>query len=132
MPFLGRQSVGSFPHTNVQFSFIPSGAGVEYVAQLVETAQRAGHFAGRRADQLSRAKIYRFLAGTGAPGGGGWDRFYPDQLATRFVDLDYRTSGRLLAEHLVGRGSSAHCALFATGGGTPGGSCFLRWRQRRP
>jgi len=112
---------GKLPHTNVQFSFIPSGAGVEYVRQLVETAQRAGHFAGAVPISCSR-EIYRFLAGTGAPV-VVLGSLYPDQWQLASVDLDYRTSGRLLAEHLVGRGHR-RIALFATGGGRPGDHAF--------
>lgn len=108
---------GDFPQTNVQFSFIPASSGVEYVRELVSVAQQAGHFAGAIPISCSR-EVYRFLADTGAPV-VVLGSLYPDQWQLSSVDLDYRTSGHLMAEHLVKHGHR-RIALFTTGGGRPG------------
>jgi DNA-binding LacI/PurR family transcriptional regulator len=109
------------PSTNVQFCFIPGSSGGEFVQELVDVAQRAGHFAGAIPISCSR-EIYRYLASTGAPV-VVLGSLYPDQWDLSSVDTDYHTAGHLLAEYLASRGHKK-IALFATGGGRPGDNAF--------
>jgi GntR family transcriptional regulator, arabinose operon transcriptional repressor len=108
---------GELPRTNVQFSFIPSEGGVQFVRQVVEAAQNSGQFAGAIPISCSR-EVYRYLAGTGAPV-VVLGSLYPDQRQLFAVDLDYRRSGHLMAEHLAAR-RHRRIALFTTGEGRPG------------
>jgi len=109
------------PSTNVQFCFIPGSSGAEFVQELVDVAQRAGHFAGAIPISCSR-EVYRYLAGTGAPV-VVLGSLYPDQRELTSVDVDCYAAGHLLAEYLSSRGHK-RIALFATGGGRPGDNAF--------
>jgi DNA-binding LacI/PurR family transcriptional regulator len=109
------------PSTNVQFCFIPGNSGVKFVQELVEVARKAGHFAGAIPISCSR-EVYRYLASTGAPV-VVLGSLYPDQSQLTSVDVDYYTTGHLLAEYLASRGHR-RIALFATGGGRPGDNAF--------
>jgi prepilin-type N-terminal cleavage/methylation domain-containing protein/prepilin-type processing-associated H-X9-DG protein len=108
-------------NTNVQFCFIPRSSGAEYVRNLVDAAQRAGHFAGAIPISCSH-EVYRYLAGTGAPV-VVLGSLYSDQWELTSVDVDYYTAGHLLAKYLCSRGHK-RIALFATGGGRPGDNAF--------
>lgn len=109
------------PSANVQFCFIPSSSGANFVQELVDVAQRAGHFAGAIPISCSR-EVYRYLASTGVPV-VVLGSLYPDQWELTSVDVDYHTAGHLLAEYLASRGHKK-AALFATGGGRPGDNAF--------
>jgi DNA-binding transcriptional regulator YhcF (GntR family) len=108
-------------NTNVQFCFIPRSSGAEYVRNLIDAAQRAGHFAGAIPISCSH-EVYRYLAGTGAPV-VVLGSLYSDQWELTSVDVDYYTAGHLLAKYLCSRGHK-RIALFATGGGRPGDNAF--------
>jgi DNA-binding LacI/PurR family transcriptional regulator len=109
------------PSTNVQFSFIPSHSGAEFIHELLDVAQRAGQFAGAIPISCSR-EVYRYLANTGTPV-VVLGSLYPDQWDLSSVDVDYHTAGHLLAEHLASRGHK-RIALFTTGDGRPGDNAF--------
>ena len=105
----------------VQFSFIPPDGSVEYVRELISSAQRCGHFCGAIPISCSR-DVYRYLAEAGGPV-VVLGSLYPDQRTLASLDIDYHQSGFLLAQHLVRKGHR-RMALLTTGGGRPGDSAF--------
>ena len=58
-----RSRVGG---VNVQFSFIPATNSVEYVRELISSAQRMGQFAGAVPISCPRA-VYKYLEEVGGP-----------------------------------------------------------------
>ncbi len=107
---------------NVQFSFIPAGNSVEYVRELISSAQRIGQFAGAIPISCGRA-VYKYLEEVGGPM-VVLGSLYGDQRQLPSVDVDYRQIGHLLARYLVGKGHK-RMALLLTGEGRPGDNAFF-------
>jgi alanine racemase len=106
---------------NVQFSFIPAASSVDYVRELIGSAQRIGQFAGAVPISCPRA-VYRYLDEVGGPV-VVLGSLYPDQRSLASVDVNYRQIGQLLARYLVGKGHK-RMALLLTGEGRPGDNAF--------
>jgi DNA-binding LacI/PurR family transcriptional regulator len=107
---------------NVQFSFIPSANSVEYVRELISSAQRIGQFAGAVPISCPRA-VYKYLEEAGGPM-VVLGSLYGDQRQLPSVDVDYRQIGHLLARYLVGKGHK-RMALLLAGEGRPGDNAFF-------
>ena len=114
-----RSRVGG---VNVQFSFIPATNSVEYVRELISSAQRMGQFAGAVPISCPRA-VYKYLEEVGGPM-VVLGSLYGDQRQLPSVDVDYRQIGHLLARYLVGKGHK-RMALLLTGEGRPGDNAFF-------
>jgi DNA-binding LacI/PurR family transcriptional regulator len=106
---------------NVQFSFIPSSNSVDYVRELIGSAQRIGQFAGAVPISCPRA-VYKYLEEIGGPM-VVLGSLYADQRSLASVDVDYRQIGQLLARYLVKKGHK-RMALLLTGEGRPGDNAF--------
>jgi len=107
---------------NVQFSFIPAANSVDYVRELISSAQRIGQFAGAVPISCPRA-VYKYLEEAGGPM-VVLGSLYGDQRSLPSVDVDYRQIGHLLARYLVGKGHKK-MALLLTGEGRPGDNAFF-------
>jgi GntR family transcriptional regulator of arabinose operon len=107
---------------NVQFSFIPRGAGVRYVEKLVTSSNPDRELVGVAAVSCPR-EVYRFLADAGVPT-VVFGSLYSGEPTLPSVDLDNREAGRLLAQHVVDRGHRRIAYLFATDG-RPGANAFF-------
>ncbi len=113
---------GRIGGTNVQFTFLPREGSVEYIRELIGSAQSSGQFAGAIPISCSR-EVYRYLAQAGAPM-VVLGSLYVDQQHIAAVDIDYKQAGWLLAHHLLGRGHK-RMALLTTGEGRPGDHAFF-------
>jgi len=97
---------------NVQINFLPTTDTLGYLTDLIESARAAGEPAGFVAISCPR-EVYRLLADTGLPmviHGSA----YLDQEDIPSVDVDNREAGRLLTEHLIGRGHRRMALLCIT------------------
>lgn len=107
---------------NVQFSFVPAFRGVEYVRELILSAQDTGQLAGVIPISCPR-EVYSCLDRAGVPM-VVLGSLCPDQSHIPSVDADYAQVGKLLAGHMVGR-RHRRMALFVGGEGRPGDHAFL-------
>ena len=113
---------GEIHDANVQFSFIPRGAGVRYVEKLIASSSSASDIVGIIAVSCPR-EIYRYLAETNVPT-VVFGSLYSGERAMPSVDMDNFEAGRLLARYLVDRGHRRIAYLFATDG-RPGANAFF-------
>lgn len=111
-----------FGSVNVQFTFVPSNGAVDYVTEVIGAANVAGQLSGMVPISCTR-DVYRVLSEMGRPM-VVLGSLYADQRHLPSVDLDYRSAGRLLAQHLVKKGHK-HMGLLATGDGRPGHHAFF-------
>lgn len=107
---------------NVQFSFVPAFRGVEYVRELILSAQDTGQLAGVIPISCPR-EVYSCLDRAGVPM-VVLGSLCPDQSHIPSVDADYAQVGKLLAGHMVRR-RHRRMALFVGGEGRPGDHAFL-------
>lgn len=110
------------PGVNVQFCFIPSVTGLDYVKELIQSSQQIGQLAGVIAISCSR-EIYRHLEQEGVAT-VVLGSLYGDQRHLPSVDINYRRVGKLLAEYLVGKGHKK-MVMFTTSDGRPGDHAFV-------
>jgi len=86
---------------NVQFCFIPSSNSVDYVRELIGSAQRIGQFAGAVPISCPRA-VYKYLEEIGGPM-VVLGSLYADQRSLASVDVDYRQIGQSVLSNQSGR-----------------------------
>jgi len=106
---------------NVQFCFVPTLNGLDYVRSVVEAAQQAGQFAGAIPISCPR-EIYQYLASTGVPMVVLGSLYLDQNLPS--VDTDFYQVGLLMCRHLIEQGHRK-LVLFSGGTGRPGDSALL-------
>jgi len=114
-----RQRMGN---VNLQVSFIPSRRSIDYLSELIETAQKTGQLAGVVPISCAR-EIYRYLDESGVPT-VVVGSLCPDQQHIASLDSDSHAIGSLLARHLVTKGHR-RMGLFVIGEGRPGDHAFF-------
>ena len=110
-----------FSDISVQLSFPPNDDTLAYVSQFIDSSASMVNVAGF-VPVSCPSDVYRRVADSGAPT-VVFGTPYSDQQDIPSVDVDDCTSGRLLAEHLIGRGHR-RIALFTLIDGRPGDNCF--------
>lgn len=110
------------PGSMVQFGFVPRGDPLAFVKALVEQSRRAGGLFGVIAVSCPR-EVYRWLDDQHIPT-GVIGSVYSDSDRLVSVDSDWRAAGRLLCEHLIGRGHRRLAVLIAERW-RPGDNMFL-------
>lgn len=110
------------PAVNVQFTFVPANAGLDYARGVLDLAQETDQLAGVIAISCPR-DVYHHLAELRVPT-IVLGSLYGDQDKLASIDIDYRRVGRLLADYLVRRGH-ARMVMFTTSDGRPGDHAFV-------
>ncbi|HRK30726.1 MAG TPA: substrate-binding domain-containing protein, partial [Tepidisphaeraceae bacterium] len=109
-------------NVNLQVSFIPARRSIDYLSELIVTAQKSGQLAGVVPISCPR-EIYRYLDDSGVPT-VVVGSLCPDQQHIASLDSDSHAIGSLLARHLVSKGHR-RMGLIVTGEGRPGDHAFF-------
>jgi DNA-binding LacI/PurR family transcriptional regulator len=112
----------SLPDANVQFAFIPEGDPLPYVQELIEQQRASGQFLGVVAVSCP-PEVYRYLSMLRIPAVVSGS-LYSSALQLSSVDLDNRSSGRLIMRYLIERGHR-RIAMLNTSAGRPGDNNFV-------
>lgn len=91
-----------FSHDGVQFTYAPPHREMRAVRTVIEQMVAAGILDGVVLVRSTPA-IQKYFASSAVPT-VVWGSVYPRVAGLPWLDLDWRASGKLLIEHLVGRG----------------------------
>ena len=108
---------------NIQFTFVPDRDGVQYVREVVETAQVTDQIEGIVAVSCSR-EVYGFLADSGVPTVVFGSLYAGQQDSLPSVAGDGHTAGRLMTQYLIDRGHR-RIALITEAQARPGDDHFV-------
>lgn len=106
-----------FPDTSVQLNYLPATDQTAYVRELLRVARATGTLTGMIPSSSSR-EVYRLLTDEGVPM-VIFGSPYAGQEGLPSVDLDYRESGRLMAQFLIDQGHR-RMAMVGRMSGFPG------------